>query len=170
MDWSSGLCECCATPDICCYAFWCPCVVFYWNVKKMEEYWGKDIPIFRMCPGCMPECAGICYAFGWGSGLIAGNAPSIQPVYGINSLGGLSVFLHATIRNKIRTNYGINSESTRNLSDSVWGDCCCACFCHSCAMTQEYRMLHTQITPNKPSNSMMNGVPMTHPSRNVTLP
>ena len=169
LGWSSGLCECCQRPEICCTAFCCPCVVIYWNVKKMKEL-EKVIPICKICPGCMPECAGICYAFGWVSGLIVGNTPSIREFYGVNMLGGLSVFLHATIRNKIRTDIGIKSENTRNPCDSVLGDCCCACFCHSCAMTQEYAELHW--VPPRPTtdnpNSMMKDIKMVYPPRNVT--
>jgi Cys-rich protein (TIGR01571 family) len=149
-SWSSGIFQC-RDSCTCCFACVCPCVVFCWNVKKMDpERFSGAFGV-----GHRPLLSGTLYAIGVSAFVIGLECLTVSPGLCALSLFGLiPVYLHADIRQTIKKKMQIESDCSSS-------DFCCAFWCYSCAMAQENRQLDvvdTQLTEFK--SSMMIDVPI----------
>ncbi len=140
--WSSGICT--LDTCTCCLACWCPCVVIYRNVAKMDITKFPTIPCVYKCGSFdRPSVAACMYAIGFWGGIAF---RSIDPLFFV--LGILAVCTHYNIRHSIRDELNIHSDC---CCEDLW----CSIFCYSCAMTQEYKQLN-EISSGQPTapNSM----------------
>jgi hypothetical protein len=135
------------------------------NACSLQKIDPKSLPIIcDACPKCTPVCASFFYGLAFYGGTVATNTTSV--FYYANFVGCLAVYIHAYFRGKVRETLGIDKKGSYNLN-YVWGDCCCALWCYSCAMTQEYKMLNINKDQAKTLASMMDGVEMLPPMNNT---
>ncbi|KIL64764.1 hypothetical protein M378DRAFT_186648 [Amanita muscaria Koide BX008] len=115
-EWSHGLCDCFADFGTCCFAYLCPCMV-YSQVKHRLEYLnthGRPDPNHGGS-GFDGDCfLHGCLTFCLGAGWI----------------------LQIGNRSSVRNRY--------NIDGGACGDCCSACFCTPCELTQESRELELE--------------------------
>jgi Cys-rich protein (TIGR01571 family) len=158
-QWHSGICGGCLT-STCCFACVIPCFVFAENVNMMEALDIDKIPVVDcFSHGSRGTWAGVLYGLGVlgsavGTGTTGGAGLASQ---GLSLLSCLSIFMHAGVRKRIREQYNIGSDCCGSC-----GDCCCAMFCYSCAMSQERLQLEAEtqnLEQGQPLNNRMEPTP-----------
>ncbi|KAF8635773.1 hypothetical protein AX17_003860 [Amanita inopinata Kibby_2008] len=115
-EWSHGLCDCFDDCGTCMLSWCCPCMV-YSKVKRRAEYLnthGKPDPE-QGGSGCDGDCMLHCCLTGiFGAGWV------------------LQIFNRGVVRNRY------------NIAGEGFGDCCTACFCTPCELTQESREIELE--------------------------
>ncbi len=151
-EWSSGICECHTHPCTFISTLIFPWATIGINARQMQKRYPDTLPE----PCDTPECTPVCASFIYGLTLAAGVGMSALACSHSQYIAGSNVILcftagtHAAFRYTLRQ----QKDITGDWCDNMLGDCVCALFCYSCAMTQEYKTLgdynavHT--TPPKP--------------------
>ncbi|KAH9993562.1 PLAC8 family-domain-containing protein [Russula vinacea] len=100
-DWSFGLFDCFDRCSLCCWAIWCPCVVYSKNRQRMRSLRDQGTPL----PGGGVGFDGHCCIYG-------------------AFVTGYSLFLQIHIREQVRERYGIRGGPAKDCAAS-W--CCRPC-------------------------------------------
>ncbi|KAK3252302.1 hypothetical protein CYMTET_38390 [Cymbomonas tetramitiformis] len=142
-DWTNPLCskECCSDWDLCCLAYWCPCMAYAQNFSRFRS-------------GTVDEC-GRCMSF-------AALWPGIPIVttllcaYWITPVALLAwVPCHSYVacysspfRRQIREKYLIKEADCwfKQLEGSQ--ECCIHACCLTCALIQEHKELNVTMSQN----------------------
>ncbi|KAH9957326.1 PLAC8 family-domain-containing protein [Russula dissimulans] len=113
-EWSHGLFDCFSTCGLCCWAAWCPCVVYSKNKQRLRHlrYQGTSLP------GGGEPCDDHCY------------------IHGGLTLLGYGWVLQVHERAEARDRYGIRGSAA--------GDCFTSWCCRPCALTQERREIELE--------------------------
>ncbi|KAJ7282035.1 PLAC8-domain-containing protein [Mycena rebaudengoi] len=103
-DWSNGLFDCFSSFGTCCFACWCPCVVYGQNKQRMNhlrDYGSPDPDAGSFGNGaCMAHC---CLTFCTGFG---------------------GAILQAIHRGEVRSRYSVDGSG---IVDCLASFCCSAC-------------------------------------------
>jgi Cys-rich protein (TIGR01571 family) len=135
--WSTEICdECCGARCLTACIF--PCLQFGENIDMMEKE-KVPMPDIDMISfnGAIPRssCGCLVYAIGCLSPSInAGVDAACFSVF-FNLLEFFPIFLHMRLRTSLREKYKIK---TTCCCEGQCDDFCCATFCYSCALAQEY--------------------------------
>ncbi|KAH9046620.1 PLAC8 family-domain-containing protein, partial [Lactarius hengduanensis] len=113
-DWSHGLFDCTAECAVCCWAMWCPCVVYSKNKRRLLYLQNRGIPL----PGGGQRFNDDCC------------------IYGCLLIPGYAWVLQIGTRADIRARYSIRGSSM--------DDCLTSWCCHSCSLTQERREIELE--------------------------
>ncbi|KAH9052686.1 PLAC8-domain-containing protein [Lactarius vividus] len=113
-DWSFDLFDCTSKCGLCCFAYWCPCVVYSKNKQRLHQLQGRGTPL----PGggdavdvnCCLHCCLLVPGCSW-----------------IVQTGG---------RSDVRARYNVRGNTV--------GDCCAVWCCPSCSLTQEGREIELE--------------------------
>jgi len=108
-NWSHGICGCCGACGTCCVAWFCPCITYGRNKKRIQslEYEGR----VETDPGC---CSCDCCLYG-----------------SLLAFAGLGCIFQMGTRGAARRRYHIKGNGCT--------DCLAACFCTPCDLTQVSR-------------------------------
>ncbi|KAI0305344.1 PLAC8-domain-containing protein [Multifurca ochricompacta] len=113
-DWSFGLFDCFSECGLCCWATWCPCVVYGKNKERLRNLQDQGVPL----PGGGERHTDDCC------------------VYGALNFPGYGWVLQISTRADIRNRYGIRGDGN--------GDCFASGCCTPCALTQERREIELE--------------------------
>ena len=139
-EWSTGICgTCCGA--LCLTACIFPCLQFGENIDMMEKE-NVPMPDIDMISfnGAIPRssCGCLVYAIGFLSPSINAGGDALCFSYVFNVLEFFPICLHTRIRTSLRVKYNIE---TTCCCEGQCDDLCCATFCYSCALAQEYNEL-----------------------------
>jgi len=113
-DWSYGLFDCFSACGLCCFAAWCPCIVWSRNRQRLRslQYQGVALPAGseRTDEHCCMYCGLAAAGYGW--------------------------VLQIRHREEIRERYGIRG--------SPFNDCFVSWCCRACSLTQERREIELE--------------------------
>ncbi|TFK59454.1 PLAC8-domain-containing protein [Pluteus cervinus] len=110
-EWSHGLCDCCDDAETCIVSWFCPCIVYAQNKRRLEYLERNGVPD--------PE---------HGGDACSGDCCLHLTITGCCGLGWL---LQIPPRSSVRNRY--------HIEGSTCGDCCAILLCSPCALTQESR-------------------------------
>ncbi|KAI9450097.1 PLAC8 family-domain-containing protein [Lactarius psammicola] len=113
-DWSFDLFDCTSKCGLCCWAAWCPCVVYGKNKQRLQHLQSRGTPL----PGGGERYNDSCY------------------IYGCLTIPRYAWILQIGTRADIRSRYGIRGGTV--------GDCLTSWCCHSCSLTQERREIELE--------------------------
>ncbi|KAI0249130.1 PLAC8 family-domain-containing protein [Lactifluus subvellereus] len=113
-DFNFGLCDCFSTCGLCCWAVWCPCIVYGKNRQRLQNLQSRGMPLQGGGSTCSGDCCIYCFV----------------------SIPGFAWLLQMFTRTDIRKRYEIRG--------SIVGDCCVSCCCVSCGLTQERREIEAE--------------------------
>jgi len=114
-EWSYDLLDCFPACGLCCFATWCPCMVYSRNRQHLRNLQIEGIPL---PPGNERMIDAYCCIY---SGLLV-------LLYGST--------LQIGTRREIRARYRIRADHC--------DDCLVSAFCHPCALTQERREMELE--------------------------
>jgi len=115
-DWSYGLFDCFSVCGLCCFAAWCPCIVYSRNRQRLRSLQYQGIPLPSGTETNDAQCCIYC-------GLL---------------IAGYGWVLQIRTREEIRERYGIRS--------SPINDCLVSWCCNPCSLTQERREIELEET------------------------
>ncbi|KAH9052690.1 PLAC8 family-domain-containing protein [Lactarius vividus] len=113
-DWSHDLFDCTSACGLCCWAAWCPCVVYTKNKQRLQHLQTRGTPL----PGGGERYDSNCC------------------IYGCLVIPGYAWILQIGTRADIRGRYSIRGDTV--------GDCLTSWCCHSCSLTQERREIELE--------------------------
>ncbi|KAI0249606.1 PLAC8 family-domain-containing protein [Lactifluus subvellereus] len=113
-EWSFGLLDCFNACGLCCWATWCPCVVYCKSKQRLRSLQDHGVPLSGDGERYNNDCC----------------------IYGLLNIPGYGWVLQIKTRSDIRNRYGIRGDTT--------GDCLASCLCNPCALTQERRELELE--------------------------
>ncbi|KAN0139503.1 PLAC8 domain containing protein [Lactarius tabidus] len=113
-DWSHGLFSCTEECCLCCWAAWCPCVVYSKTKQRLQHLQNRGTPL----PGGGERYNADCC------------------IYGCLVIPGYAWILQIGNRANLRTRYDIRG--------GTMGDCLTSWCCHSCSLTQERREIELE--------------------------
>ncbi|KAH8981350.1 PLAC8 family-domain-containing protein [Lactarius hatsudake] len=113
-DWSFGLFDCTSECGLCCWATWCPCVVYSKDKQRFQHLQIRGTPL----PGGGERFNDTCC------------------IYGCLLPTGYAWVLNIDTRTNIRGRYSIRGGYT-NDSFTTW-------CCHPCSLTQERREIELE--------------------------
>ncbi|KAI0249127.1 PLAC8 family-domain-containing protein [Lactifluus subvellereus] len=113
-DWSFGLFDCFSTCGLCCWAVWCPCVVYSKNKQRLQNLQTQGAPLSTGGETYNADCC----------------------IYGCLASAGYGWVLQIGTRADTRNRYNIRGDGV--------GDCLTAWCCHSCSLTQERREIELE--------------------------
>ncbi|KAI0249609.1 PLAC8 family-domain-containing protein [Lactifluus subvellereus] len=113
-EWSFGLFDCFSACGLCCWATWCPCVVYSKNRQRLRNLQYQGAPLQGGGERYTDACC----------------------IHGLLTFTGYGWVLQINNRNEIRDRYGIRGDA--------FGDCLTSWLCRSCALTQERRELELE--------------------------
>lgn len=113
-DWSYGLFDCTSECGTCCWAAWCPCVVYGKNKKRIQHLQSQGTPL----PGGGERFNDDCC------------------IHGCLTIPGYAWILQIGTRADIRARYSIRG--------GTMGDCLTSCCCTPCSLTQERREIELE--------------------------
>eukprot|EP00029_Vermamoeba_vermiformis_P003241 TRINITY_DN1362_c0_g3_i1.p1 TRINITY_DN1362_c0_g3~~TRINITY_DN1362_c0_g3_i1.p1 ORF type:complete len:121 (-),score=7.70 TRINITY_DN1362_c0_g3_i1:60-422(-) len=96
MGWRSGICDCYQDCGICALSYFCPCIQFGLNAKKLKK------------GGC---CTCFCWGFWW------------WWLYVLACIGG-PILAGCCLRTDIRKKFGIGGNKCADCCCHVWCSCC----------------------------------------------
>jgi hypothetical protein len=119
--WSFGLFDCFARCGLCCWAVWCPCVVYGKNRQRLRSLQNQGTPL----PGGGERYDGHCCVYG-AINVATGHARALQAPPGrfrftfVNKFGSAMAFMEARLR--IASHRGSAScvLSLRNAAKLSW--------------------------------------------------
>jgi len=114
-DWSFGLFNCFDRCGLCCWATWCPCVVYSKNRQRVRHLQHQGAPL----PGGGERYDDHCYLYG-----------------ALCALTGHGWVLHIHTREEARERYGIRGDAFRDCLTTYW--------CRPCSLTQERREIELE--------------------------
>jgi Cys-rich protein (TIGR01571 family) len=166
-QWNTSLCNCCSD-CVCIGTCFAPMVFLGYNVYSIQSRSSEKDKFCVSCPDCAPIGACLLYTPGW-AGVLIGSGLAVSAPQGTGAVlaiaGCISACLHGVVRNRVREIYGIDAQ-TGDCCNTACGDCCCALWCYSCAMAQEYR----QLKRSPPTGTDSNGVKITTNSMMDNIP
>ncbi|KAH9013812.1 PLAC8 family-domain-containing protein [Lactarius pseudohatsudake] len=113
-DWSFGLFDCTSECGLCCFAVWCPCVVYTKNKQRLHHLRSQDTPLPGGGEGVDTDCC----------------------LYGCLLIPGFAWILQMGGRSDIRARYSIHG--------GAMDDCLTSFCCRSCSLTQERREIELE--------------------------
>ncbi|KAI9450099.1 PLAC8-domain-containing protein [Lactarius psammicola] len=113
-DWSFGLFDCTSECGLCCWAAWCPCVVYSKNKQRLQRLQNRGTPL----PGGGERYTADC------------------GIHGLLRIVGYEWVLQIGTRADIRARYSIRGGSI--------DDCFTSWCCRSCSLTQERREIELE--------------------------
>ncbi|KAF8467958.1 PLAC8-domain-containing protein [Russula ochroleuca] len=113
-DWSFGLFDCFGRCGLCCWATWCPCVVYGKNRQRLRSLRKQGTPL----PG-----GGVRY-------------DRHCCIFGALEITGYNLGMQIHTREQVRERYSIRGNSTE--------DCAMSLCCRPCALTQERREIELE--------------------------
>lgn len=113
-DWSFGLFDCFARCGLCCWATWCPCVVYGKNKQRLRNLRQYGVPMAGGGDRFNEHCV----------------------VHGVLMNTGYAWFLHIPLRAETRERYSIRGDT--------YIDCLTVWCCRPCAYTQERREIELE--------------------------
>jgi len=113
-DWSFGLFNCSARCNLCCWATFCPCVVYGENRQRLRNLQQQGAPL----PGGGGRTNDYCCIY----------AALVPTLY--------AWILHIPSRGETRDRYGVRGD--------VYTDCLTAWLCKPCSLTQERREIELE--------------------------
>ncbi|KAI0293944.1 PLAC8 family-domain-containing protein [Russula brevipes] len=112
--WSYGLFDCFAACNLCCWATFCPCVVYGQNKRRLRHLQRQGVPL----PGGGTRINGDCRAY---------CCVALPCFFWVLQMGS---------RIDVRNRYDIRGDGS--------GDCLSSLCCRPCALTQEQRELELE--------------------------
>ncbi|KAH9968279.1 PLAC8 family-domain-containing protein [Russula dissimulans] len=112
--WSYGLLDCFSACGLCCWATWCPCVVYSTNKQRLRQLRYQGTSLQGGGDTCDDHCL----------------------IHGGLSVLGCSWVLQLHERAEARDRYGIRGSAV--------GDCFTSLLCCPCALTQERREIELE--------------------------
>ncbi|KAF8524477.1 PLAC8-domain-containing protein [Gautieria morchelliformis] len=113
-EWSNGFCSCCDDCGTCFLSAFCPCIVYSQNKSRVEHLERQGYPHPDGGASCTGDCCVHCLLAGFGFGWV----------------------LQMGARSAIRLRY--------RIAGGAFGDCCAACCCTPCELTQGSRELELE--------------------------
>ncbi|KAI9438045.1 PLAC8 family-domain-containing protein [Lactarius indigo] len=108
-DWSFDLFDCTSECGLCCFAAWCPCVVYAKNKQRLHHLQRRDTPLPGGGDGVDTDCC----------------------LYCCLTVPGFAWIVQTGGRSDVRARYSIRGNTA--------GDCFTSWCCPSCSLTQEGR-------------------------------
>jgi len=115
-EWSYGLFDCFSACGLCCFAYWCPCMVYSRNKQHLRNLQSQGAPL---PPGSEAAMDSSCCIY-----------------CGLSVCGGCGWVLQIPTREEIRERYSVRGGGCT--------DCLASWCCHSCSLTQERREIELE--------------------------
>ncbi|KAI0286347.1 PLAC8 family-domain-containing protein [Russula brevipes] len=113
-DWSYGLFDCFSACGLCCFAAWCPCIVYSKNRQRLRSLQHEGTPLKGDGETCDEHCC----------------------IHGGLTVLGYGWIMQIHTRAEVRERYGVDGSAV--------GDCFSAWCCRPCALTQERREIELE--------------------------
>ncbi|KAI9508238.1 PLAC8 family-domain-containing protein [Russula earlei] len=113
-DWSYDLLDCSSTCSLCCWATFCPCVVYGQNKQRLRHLQYEGVALSNGGSRVSSDCRAFCCS-------------ALPCFYWVFQMGG---------RTNVRNRYDIRGNSFEDFLSSV--------LCVPCALTQESREIELE--------------------------